>query len=161
MQLHHFPRRVMHIPGILLDLHQQNFTWKDQLTSHHVLRPLLHNTIFIRQCSTHDFTEIVRFTLSVPLQDDSRGFLLLMGSGWQLCVCYGHNTHTSPPYCHQHITEVTQAVSSQQRPSPWCHPQRNEKKLIEKKKQEVIVTCCSAEGKRLGDFVIIFGNNSF
>lgn len=39
-----------------------------------------HNSVFISHSSTHDFTEIARLTLRVPLQDDSRGFLLLMGS---------------------------------------------------------------------------------
>lgn len=88
--------------------------------------------MFISHSSTHDFTEIARLTLRVLLQDDSRGFLLLMGSEWQLCmhvcVCavaakhtrHHHTVHTA------HHWGCTSSLCSD-RPSPWCHCQWNEK----------------------------------
>lgn len=46
--------------------------------------------VFIGHRSAHGFTEIVRFTPRAPLPppDDSRGFLLIMGSAWRFVfVC--------------------------------------------------------------------------
>lgn len=49
----------------------------------------------------HDFTEIVDLTFRAPLQDDSRGFLLQMGSGRLLCLL---NEAVTCLCCGAHVT---------------------------------------------------------
>lgn len=58
-----------------------------------------------------------------------------------MCECLrGHNAHTSPSYCHQSISEVTQAT-------------RDVTVWNEKRKQEVTAIYCPAE-KKEADFII-------
>ncbi len=84
-----------------------------------------------------------------------------MGSGCVcvfVCVLRPQHKHVTAILSPAHQWGYTSCLHSAL-PCPWCHPQWNEKTLIEKKKQEVDAIYCSAQ-KKWGKFYYFFGNHS-
>lgn len=121
MQQHSFTGKAIHMTGISLIL---------SLAEFYMNRPAYFpQTLFHNSWSAFNtWFHWNSLTFCVPLQDDSRGFLLHMGSGLQLCLpcavvtreCCDHSTHTSPPHCPSpRLRKLSLLSWAESMMSPW------------------------------------------
>lgn len=142
------------------NLHQQNFTWKDQLTSPHYITKIVSklclylshiNTWFHWNSSPYTQSSTPGWLKGFPAANGKWMAIVFacVCVGMCVCVCvlWPQHSHVTIALSPAHQWGYTSCLRSA-RPSPWCHRQWNEKRRLRKGNKKWLLFIVQLRKKR-------------